>query len=147
MRRRRKYVYLAAIAILGVGALLLFGNGESVSQENKKLGPEGIVAEFFSAMKAGEFKTAEKFCNADSMTVYMNAYKQKWEKLSQNKASFEETVRILSETKLDFTGMEELDGVCTVDYTLEMDGVQKMHQATLRMEEGEWKMVKITDKH
>jgi hypothetical protein len=141
-------VYLAAIAILGVGAFLLFGNGESSSKESKKLEPECVVAEFFSAMKAGEFKTAENFCNADSMTVYMNAYKQKWNKLSQNdKASFDETVKILSETKLDFTGTEKLDSICIVDYTLEMDGIQKMHQATLRMEEGEWKMVKITDKH
>ena len=147
-KRRRKYVYLAAIAILGVGACLLFGNGETSSREEKKLGPEAVVGEFFSAMKAGEFKTAEKFCNADSMTVYMNAYQQKWKKLSENnKGTFEETAKILSETQIDFNGMQELDGVCIVDYTLEMNGIQKMHQATLRMEEGEWKMVRITDKH
>lgn len=147
MRHKRRYLYLAAIAALGIGAYFLFGNVETFSKENKVLGPEGVVEEFTSAMKKGEFDKAVEFCNADSMNVYMEAYKQMWNKLSKKDGeTFAETAKILAGTQLNFTGMQELDGVCTVDHTLELNGVQKNHQATLRMEEGEWKMIKITDR-
>jgi maltose-binding protein MalE len=148
MKNRRKFVYVAVVAILAAGAYFLFsGNGDS-SEMKKNLDPEGVVEEFTAAMKEGNFEKAGKLCAADSMSVYLDSFKQMWNALSNKGGeAFDETVAILAGTEVHFAGMQEMDGVCLVDYTLEMNGIQKKHQATLRMEEGEWKVVKITDKN
>lgn len=147
MKNRRKLVYITGAAIIAALPFFLFNGGGS-SQAEKHLGPEAVVEAFTSAMKEGNFDKAENLCTADTMKVYMDAYKQKWEELKEaNGEAFEETVKVLAGTEIHFEGMQEIDGMCMVDYTLEMNGVQKKHQATLRKEEGEWKVVKITDKN
>lgn len=148
MKNRRKLVYITGAAIIAALPFFLFNGGDSSSKAEKNLGPEAVVENFTSAMKEGNFDKAENLCTADTMKVYMDAYKQKWEELKEaNGEAFEETVKVLAGTEIHFEGMQEIDGMCMVDYTLEMNGVQKKHQATLRKEEGEWKVVKITDKN
>ena len=148
MKNRRKLVYIAAVAILATGIFFLFSGSGSSSDVKKNLSPESVVEEFTSAMKSGNFDKAEKLCVADSMNVYLDSYKQVWNALSQeNEEAIAEVAKILAEVKLRINGVEELDGVCMVRYTLEMDGLLKKHQAALRMEGGEWKVVKITDKN
>ena len=148
MTNRRKLVYIVGAAIIAASAYFLFRGSDNSSKIEKQLGPEAVVEEFTAAMKDGNFAKAEKLCYTDTMSVYMDAYKQKWEALKEaNSETFEESVKILAGTEVHFEGMQEIDGVCMVDYALEMNGVQKKHQATLRKEEGEWKVVKITDKN
>lgn len=148
MRDKLKYVYIAGAALAVLAAFLFLSGGGSSSDAEKKLGPEGVVEEFTHAMKTGEFEKAFAMCDTTSMKDYMNAYMQKWNALSQkDSASFVSTMEILSGAELHFAGMEEKDGTCTVDYLLEMEGIRKGHQARLRKEAGEWKVVEITDSH
>lgn len=141
-------MYIVGAVVLATGLYFLFSGSGSSSDVKKNLSPECVVEEFTSAMKEGNFDKAEKLCVADSMNVYLDSYKQVWNALSQeNEEAFAEVAKILAETKMSINGVEEMDGVCVVNYTLEMDGIQKKHKASLRMEEGEWKVVKITDKN
>ncbi len=149
MKEKLKYVYIAGAAIVVIaGACIFFCGGDDEAQETKRLGPEGVIEELTSAMKTGDFSKAEELCDTAAMNGYLNAYQQKWEDLKEkDSAAFDTAVKILAETEIQFTGMEEKDGVCTVNYTLKLDGSNNKHQATLKKERGEWKVVEITDKH
>ena len=148
MKKTRKYAFIAGAAIGIIGAFMIFkGNDGSSSQEDTK-GPEGVLSEFVGAMKMGEFDKAWNLCDTAGMENYMQTYIQKWDSLSmKDSAAFASITALLAGTELHFLGLEENDGVSTIDYCLEMDGNLNAHQATLRMEEGEWKIVAITDKH
>ena len=100
MRNRRKLVYITGAAIIAVLPFFIFGGDGKASKVEKNLGPEAVIEEFNSAMKEGNFDKAEKLCTADTMNVYMDAYKQKWENLKEaNGEAFEEAVKILAETE------------------------------------------------
>ena len=147
MRDKLRYAYIAGAAIVIIGAVLLFRGGDAATQSAKKLGPEGVLKEFTEAMKNGKFDSAMALCDTASMKDHMEAFQQKWEDLSRkDSAAFVSTMSILADTEVHFAGMIEEDGVCTVDYVLEMDGTRKAHQATLRKEAGEWKVAEITDR-
>ena len=82
------------------------------------------------------------------MQGYMDAYMQRWEELSQkDSAAFASTADLLKEVQISFCNMEEADGICTIEYMIELEGNKRVHLATLRKEEGEWKVVEITDRN
>ena len=135
---------LTGAALLAASAIFVFSCS---SQNGEKLGPEGVVAEFVSAMKSGDFGKAYSLCDSSSMHRHMDAYAQMWEKMSQkDSASFNALTEVLAGTEVHFKGVTEADGTCVVEYSLEMEGSIKECTADLRLEEGEWKLVEITDK-
>lgn len=136
---------LTGAALLAVSAIFVFS---CRSQEGERLGPEGVVTEFVSAMKTGDFDKAYGLCDSASMHGHLDTYIQMWQKMSQkDSASFSAITEILAGTEVHFKGMTEGDGTCVVEYALEMEGNRKECSAQLRMEEGEWKLVEITDRH
>lgn len=148
MKEKLKYVYIAGAVVLAIaGACVFFCGGED-AKETKRLGPEGVVEEFTSAMKVGDFGKAEMLCDTAAMKDYLDTYQQTWNELQKkDSVAFNTALKLLAETEIHFAGMEEKDGVCTVDYTLKMDDNKKKRQAMLKKERGEWKVVEITDKH
>ena len=135
---------LTVAALLAVAAVFVFS---SRSQDIEKLGPEGVVTEFVSAMKTGEFDKAYSLCDSASMHNHLEAYAQMWQEQSQkDSASFIAMTEILAGTEIHFKDVTQGDGTCVVEYALEMEDSRKNCTATLRLEEGEWKLVEITDK-
>jgi hypothetical protein len=148
MEKKHKYALIAAAAIgtLSLGALLLFsGKSESntITQEDA---PQNTLVEFTQAMKAGDFDKALSLCDTTEMQEYLEDYQQKWQTLSlKDSAAFASTLKILEQTTMTVNKVEKNDeGVCLIDYTLEMKGQTKSGHACLAKEEGEWKVVKIT---
>lgn len=128
-----------------VGAAVVFVGGEDKA-EVKKVGPETVIVEFTEAMKTGDFDKARDLCDTVSMKEYLDAYTQKWETKSiKDSAAFASTVKILEETAMEIENVEEKDGVCLIDYTLELDGNTRKCHASLKKEEGEWKVAEITN--
>ena len=141
--------------IIGVGALaaavaaaMLFLSGEDNAHETTKAGPEAVVIEFTEAMKAGDFEKAQKFCDHVTMQKYMDDYMQKWEmKSHKDSAAFASTVNLLRETTINIDEVETQDGVCFIDYTLRLDKNTRKCRASMKKEEGEWKLTEITDRN
>ena len=134
---------LTGAALLAASAMFVF----SCRSQGEKLGPEGVVTEFVSAMKSGDFDKAYSLCDSSSMHRHLDSYAQMWHKMSQkDSASFSALTDILAGTEVHFKGVAEADGTCVVEYSLEMEGCIKECTADLRLEEGEWKLVEITDK-
>ncbi|MBR5834042.1 MAG: DUF4878 domain-containing protein [Bacteroidales bacterium] len=142
--KRGRFMALTGAALLAASAMFVF----SCRSQGEKLGPEGVVTEFVSAMKSGDFDKAYSLCDSSSMHSHLDAYAQMWQKMSQkDSASFSAMTEILAGTEVHFKGVTEGDGTCVVEYALEMEGSGKNCSATLRLEEGEWKLVEITDRH
>ena len=80
------------------------------------------------------------------MHDYLNEYMQNWEQQSQkDSAEFAAIVSTLANTKMTIENVEEMDGVCIIDYTLSLENLTTDRKATAKKEEGEWKVAKITD--
>lgn len=141
---RRRLIILTGAALLAASAIFVLS---SRSEEEERLGPEGVVTEFVSAMKTGDFAKAYSLCDSSSMHGHLEAYAQIWKEQSQkDSASFSAITEILAGTEIHLNGMTEADGTCVVEYALEMESNRKENKATLRLEEGEWKIIEITSK-
>lgn len=146
---RTKYVIIMGLALLacGVGVLLTHsneGNADELSAEETKA--ESVLERFIYALRDGDFETASSMCDTTSLQDYLDAYKQGWEKQSmKDSADFAAIRSIIANTTMSTDKMEELDGVCIIDYTLSMDDQTKRCQATVKKEEGEWKVAAITN--
>jgi hypothetical protein len=155
MTEKNRKIAIGACVLIVILALaaVMFGGG--VKGKSKETGPEDVVLAFIEAMKAGDFDKARSLCDVTSMKEYMDAYIQRWNTLSQkDSASFVSTKNLISETEVHLidklgaefkkSDMQEEKGTCIVRYMIEMAGNQKECFATLRLEEGEWKITEIT---
>ena len=140
----RRYIYIGAGILAVALAAFLFLRGEETAKVQKS-GPEEVLTDFSDAMKTGDFKKAKSMCDTASMQEYLNAYMHKWEEKSlRDSAAFASTVNMLSETVMEIANVEEMDGVCMIDYTLTLDGNTRQSRASLKKEGGEWKVAEIT---
>ena len=115
-------------------------NGET------KLGPDGTLEAFYKSLCAGEFEQAESLCEIPAMTDYVNDFRSEWEK--NDSAIRTIASAILSEVSIEITDTEQSGQNRTIFYKMTTtDGQSKEKIATLRKEEGEWKVTAITDRH
>ena len=113
---------------------------------NSELGPEDALKAFYSSICSGDFSSAEALCNAVSMSAYIDAFRTRWEMSEESIAA--KTAEILSETTVDVTDVERNGQDRTIFYKLiSADGRSKDKIATLKKEEGEWKIEQITDRN
>lgn len=143
-----KYYLITGIAIIaaGVAAGFLFKGKSSDRERTGATGPETVLEEFISAMKAGDFTKASTLCDTTMMEDYMETYRHKWEYYAQQDSATSATIRsIVADTKFLITEVENKDGVCLISYTLELDHNKKECRATAKKEKGEWKVAAITD--
>lgn len=144
MRRRLKRPVIAGIALIAAAILIAIFATTGESQE-KRMGPDEVVIAFTDAMKTGDFETARHLCDTTSMKDYLSTYLQEWEKKSRgDSADFAAMTEILAETSVSIYEMEEADAMCSIKYTLELNGNSRKCHATMKKEEGEWKVAAIT---
>ncbi len=132
---------------LAVMLLLAAGCGRNKDAEKVQMGPEETVEEFCRAVAGCEFDKAVSLCDTLTMKEYIERYAGAWETMAR-RDSGAAAVAAASLAGSDFIVEEtSRDGDRrTVTYTITAgEGLQKKKTATVRKEEGAWKVERITD--
>jgi PBP1b-binding outer membrane lipoprotein LpoB len=133
--RRLLIAMAAAVFIMGCQQ-----NGET------KLGPDGTLEAFYKSLYSGAFDQAESLCDIPAMSEYVNGFRMAWEKNDSTIRTI--TSDILADISIEITDAEQNSQNRTVFYKMTAtDGQNKEKIATLRKEEGAWKITAITDRH
>lgn len=110
-----------------------------------ELGADETLKTFYRGLCAGDFDGAAVLCDSLSMDGYINGFRDRWEKTSSKVCAMASD--ILSEMAVSVTDVGKNGHTRTIFYTLTAtDGQSKEKVATLRKEEGEWKIETITDR-
>ena len=135
--RMRRLLIALAVSTLLMGCQQ---NGES------KLGPDGTLEAFYKSLCVGDFEQAESLCELPSMEEYVNEFRSAWEK---NEGAIRTIASaILAEASIEITDTEQSGQNRTIFYKMTTtDGLSKEKIATLKKEEGAWKITAITDRH
>ena len=114
--------------------------------KDKAMGPEETVEAFCRAVTAGEWAEAETLCDTVGMRDYLDSYKEAWETLLKEEGRVMEIAQaLLVETVTTVKEVRREDDRRIVSYTLTADGNSKTREATLKKEEGAWKVERIAD--
>jgi hypothetical protein len=136
-----KFIFFVNVAVAGMVVLTGCSGGKE-----KAMGPEETVETFCRAMATGEWKEAEALCDTVSMREYLNSYKDTWEVLLKEEGRVMEIAQVLlAETATTIKDVRREDDRRIVSYTLTVDGNCKTREATLRKEEGAWRVERISD--
>lgn len=109
-------------------------------------GPEAALEAFYKAVTAGDWTAVEAVCDEAAMEAYIEEYKTMWEKLQEedgNALGIASTILEGMEIKTDRT--ERWEEGRMIYYTLEAGEFSKERKAYVKKEEGEWKVMEITD--
>ena len=147
LNRPKQYLIIRVAVIAGIFASITFlSSGDDSAARGEQSTPQKTLESFYAAMKTGDFDTAMTLCDMESMNGYISTYRQEWMEMSmKDSAQFAAIASIIAGTTLSVDKIHEEDGVCTLDYTLSMDGTTKRCKATTKKEEGEWKVAAITN--
>ena len=117
------------------------GNG------NSKPGPAEAVEAFTQAVAAGRFDEAAGLCSEGALE-YVNTYEKALSaEFKADSTATSIASRIMSEVKVSITEVSKGKGFRTVFYSIEdAYGDRKDKIATVRNEEGEWKVTEIRDR-
>lgn len=131
------------VALIGICTLM---HGCGNAEDKKEMGPEAVVEAFNRAVTAGDFDAACSLCDTVSMKGYLDSYIEAWETLQREDSSaLAIASSLLSGAVLEISKVEKDGEGKVVYYTLEADGHRKERKATVKKEEGEWKVQEITD--
>ena len=131
--------------LLVLATILVFLSG-CFHGQSAELGPEGTLKTFYRGLCAGDFDGASMLCDSLSMDGYIDGYRHAF-------MDCDSTVRviasdILSDMTVTVTDIEKNGQRRTVFFKLTSeDGLNKEKVATLRKEEGAWKIEEITDRN
>ena len=130
-----KHILILAAAILTIGC---------AQEKEAQLGPEDTLKAFYKDLCQGEFKEAKNLCDTLSMKEYITAVQQTWSKNSESVQTI--LPAIMSETETEITEVVKNGQDRTIFYKLTTtDGQNKEKIATLRKEEGAWRVETITE--
>ena len=108
--------------------------------------PEAVVEAFNRAVTAGDFARAWTLVDSLGMKDYMDSYKEAWDVLmAQDSTALGIAETLLSGAVIEFQRTEKNGAERHVFYRLEADGRSKERRAIVRKEEGEWKIVSVTN--
>lgn len=132
--RRLLIAMAASVFIMGCQQ-----NGEG------QLGPDETLKTFYRNLCSGSFEQAESLCDIPSMEEYVNGFRSAWE----NNDSTIRTIAsdILAEVSVEITDTEQNSQNRTIFYKMTAtNGQSKEKIATLRRDEGAWKITAIIDR-
>ena len=127
----------AAIALCAVGCK----NSTSI-----EMGPADVVDAFNRAITGGDFNQARQLCDTASMKDYLESYQEAWEVIqAEDSSALSIASSILEKAVIDIEDIQKEGEKRIVLYTLEADGHSKTRKATVKKEEGAWRVERITD--
>lgn len=130
------------VVALLVGMVALNGCGE----RSVEMGPVETVEAFFKAVTAGDWAEAEALCDTVSMTEYIESNKAAWSRLErEDSGAMAVTKSLIAQTSISIEEVKREDEKRIVTYTLVIEGLSKTCEATLKKEEGAWRVEKIQD--
>ena len=128
---------LTAVAVVLTGC---------IQTREAALGPGETLETFYTNLFAGDFEGAESLCDTLRMKEYIEKVQDRWSDADSSVMAI--VPAILSETAVSITDIVKNGQERTVFYKLTAtDGSDKEKIATLRKEEGGWKIKSITDRH
>ena len=137
----RNKIFIAAL--IGICTLM---HGCRDAEVEKAMGPEAAVEAFCRAVAAGDFETADELCDTVSMKGYMDEWQKVWNDLQKEDSSaLAIASSMLSGAEIEVIRTERNGDKRTVLYRIEAEGNSKTRTATVKNEEGEWKVEKISD--
>lgn len=140
MNRILKYLIVAA------GMVMAAGCGGNNAEEKKAMGPEAAVETFCRAVAAGDFETAGGLSDTVSMKGYLDEWRKVWNDLQKEDSSaLAIASSMLSGAEIEVIRTERNGEKRTVLYRIEAEGNSKTRTATVKNEEGEWKVEEISD--
>ena len=140
MNRILKYLIVAA------GMVMAAGCGGNNAEEKRAMGPEAAVETFCRAVAAGDFETAGGLCDTVSMKGYLDEWRKVWNDLQKEDSSaLAIASSMLSGAEIEVIRTERNGEKRTVLYRIEAEGNSKTRTATVKNEEGEWKVEEISD--
>ena len=109
-------------------------------------GPEGTLETFYKNLCAGNFDQAGSLCDTLKMKEYLAGFQDAWK--TKDSTARRIASDILSGLTVTVTDTEKDGQTRTIFYELSSaDGSGKEKVATLRREEGEWKIEQITGRN
>ncbi len=133
----RNILLLTAVAVVLTGC---------IQTREAALGPGETLETFYTNLFAGDFDETESLCDTLGMQEYIEVLRAAWEQTDSSVMTI--VPAILSETAVSITDIVKNGQERTVFYKLTAtDGSDKEKIATLRKEEGGWKIKSITDRH
>lgn len=116
------------------------------AEEKKAMGPEDVVEAFSKALASGDFENARCLCDSIAMKDYIEGYAEVWNRLQKEDSSaLAIAASLLSEAEMSIIRSEKTRDGKDVYYRIEADGNVWELKATVKKEEGEWKVKMITD--
>ncbi len=132
-----KYIFICTAAVFTLA---------SCNEKKEAMTPEAVVETFCRAVAAGDFDSARRLCDTVSMDGYMKNYQKAMDSLQKKDSSATAVaVSLLSGAEFEVNGTERKGDERIIRYTLKTEGNTKTKKATLKKEEGEWKVKEITD--
>lgn len=138
--------YAAGIvtAAIYLGASVLFTGCNGGGSE--AMSPEATVEAFSRHIVSGEIDKALCLCDTTAMKEYIDGWTQTWERLEKedsNALAIASSVLAGADFRIERT--EKTDSGREVYYTINSAGESRSRKATLRKEEGEWRVETIKD--
>lgn len=126
--------------------LTLFAAVSCFSGKKEEKGPQDVVVEFNKALLSGNLSAAQALCDSSGMCDYLRTYSKALHMVDAEDSSLVDlTSSILSESQVRIISSSRQDKELCVIYVLETLAGNKQKKAMLGKEEGEWKILKLTD--
>ena len=135
------------LAMMLIGGMM-YGCG-STGEEKVSMGPEETVAAFYKAITSGDFSTAAELSDSVGMGPYITEYQTKLETAAKADSSVAAIASsLLSGAAINIAEVKKDGDKRHVRYSVEVGmDLKKEKIATVKKEEGEWKVERITDAH
>lgn len=132
--------------ILSIIICSICGCGSGEGMKSQALEPEEVLEAFNRAVAAGDFDAACGLCDTIAMKEYLDSYIETWKDLQkQDSSALVIASSLLSEATFEIEKVEKKSESREIYYSLQTDVHKKSRKATLKNEEGEWKVKAITD--
>ncbi len=118
----------------------------SCNEKKTVMTPEEVVEAFSRAVASGDFSTARSLCDTVSMNAYLENYMEVMNSLQkEDSCVLAIAAGLLAGAEFEVVNIEKDGNERTVEYKLAAEGNEKAKKATLKKEEGGWKVTSITD--
>ena len=146
MKSTLKKALAAGITLKAVIVLILLVAGGCKNSTSIEMGPADVVDAFNRAITGGDFNQARQLCDTVSMKDYLESYQEAWEVIqAEDSSALSIASSILEKAVIDVEDIQKEGEKRIVLYTLEADGHSKTRKATVKKEEGAWRVERITD--